>query len=58
MCMSTDMCCVLLLLELHNSRRSDNNMSSIAPEDRPFIFRINDNGTGPVLLIQVIDKVR
>lgn len=56
--MSTDMCCVLLLLELHNSRRSDNNMSSIAPEDRPFIFRINDNGTGPVLLIQVIGKVR
>lgn len=50
------MCCVLLLLELHNSRRSDNSMSSIAPEDRPFIFRINDNGTGPVLLIQVIGK--
>ncbi|CAI6350938.1 unnamed protein product [Macrosiphum euphorbiae] len=43
-------------VELHNSRRSDSNMSSIAPEDRPFIFRVNDNGTGPVLLIQVCQE--
>ncbi|XP_008187024.1 LOW QUALITY PROTEIN: probable tubulin polyglutamylase TTLL2 [Acyrthosiphon pisum] len=37
-------------------RRSDSNMSSTAPEDRPFIFRVNDNGTGPVLLIQVCQE--
>lgn len=29
-------------------------MSSTAPEDRPFIFRVNNNGAGPALLIQVI----
>ncbi|VVC43765.1 Tubulin-tyrosine ligase/Tubulin polyglutamylase [Cinara cedri] len=31
-------------------------MSSTAPEDLPFIFRVNENGTGPALLIQVCQE--
>lgn len=33
-------------------------MTSTASEDRPFIFRVNENGTGPALLIQVKFSVR
>uniref|UniRef100_A0A2S2QNK7 Putative tubulin polyglutamylase TTLL2 n=1 Tax=Sipha flava TaxID=143950 RepID=A0A2S2QNK7_9HEMI len=31
-------------------------MSSTAPEDRPFIFRVNENGTGPALIKQVCQE--
>ncbi|XP_050542309.1 probable tubulin polyglutamylase TTLL2 [Daktulosphaira vitifoliae] len=31
-------------------------MSVVAVEDRPFIFRVNENGTGPPLLIQVCQE--